>query len=75
MKRFLLTVICAFMFVVTLSACGGNTAETPKVIENVTFESQRVLEDGEEHGIYVSGTIPDGVSVEYENNTATKTGL
>ena len=63
------------MFVVTLSACGGNTAETPKVIENVTFESQRVLEDGEEHGIYVSGTIPDGVSVEYENNTATKTGL
>ena len=75
MKRFLLTVICAFMFVVTLSACGGNTAETPKVIENVTFESQRVLEDGEEHGIYVSGTIPDGVSVEYEINTATKTGL
>lgn len=43
-------------------------------IEGIIFESESVEWDGEAHGIYAQG-MPDGVTVSYENNGQTETGI
>ncbi|MCX4287570.1 MAG: hypothetical protein OSJ68_09875, partial [Clostridia bacterium] len=44
-------------------------------IEGITFSGKKFVYTGKPHSIYISGTIPDGVKVEYENNTATEAGV
>lgn len=56
-----------------LSICATLTINKAK-IEGVTFESKTVEWDGEQHSILVSG-LPDGVEVEYTNNTQTDVGV
>ena len=41
----------------------------------VTFDSDTVTYDGESHSILIQGTLPTGVTVEYENNGQTTVGL
>ena len=40
----------------------------------ITFEDLTVPYDGEEHTLEVTGTLPEGVSVEYTNNKLTNAG-
>lgn len=57
---------CIFAF----SAC----ASPPKDITGVSFENLTVYYDGNEHSVTITGTLPEGVSVTYENNVGTETG-
>lgn len=41
---------------------------------NVTFESKKVVADGKEHALELTGTLPEGFTVEYENNKGTVDG-
>ncbi len=41
---------------------------------NVKFYSRSFLEDGQEHELLISGQLPDGVTVQYENNKRTEEG-
>lgn len=45
-----------------------------KDIEGITFEGAEFVYDGEEHKIEIAGTLPEGVSVSYENSKATDAG-
>ena len=47
---------------------------TAREITGITFEDGSFYYDGEEHGIYISGTLPTGVTVEYTDNTRTSIG-
>ena len=80
MKRF-----CGFLLSVSLClfgcwafvACGGNDnppEPSLAVITGVTFEDRTFAYDGTEKKIEVTGDIPDGVTVVYENNTAMDAG-
>ena len=46
----------------------------PETITGVTFEDQTFTFDGNEHSISVTGDVPDGVTVAYENNSAVNAG-
>ncbi len=46
----------------------------PETITGVTFEDQTFNYDGKEHSISVTGDVPDGVTVAYENNSAVNAG-
>ena len=48
--------------------------ESGKTIEGVTFSGVTYTYDGEEKQVVVTGTIPDGVSVQYTDNKATNAG-
>ena len=41
---------------------------------NVTFESKKVIADGTEQSLELTGTLPSGYTVEYENNKGTTDG-
>ena len=60
------------------SSGDGNEPPTPtpplKEFTGIAFESKTVDYDGSEHSIVVSGTLPDGAKVDYENNAATNAG-
>ncbi len=60
------------------SSGDGNEPTTPtpplKEFTGIAFESKTVDYDGSEHSIVVSGTLPDGAKVDYENNAATNAG-
>lgn len=43
-------------------------------LSNITFSDKTVEGDGSEQSLVISGELPEGVSVSYENNTATATG-
>lgn len=43
-------------------------------ITGVTFEDKTVYYDGNPHSLTVTGELPEGCSVTYENNTATNVG-
>ena len=78
MKRMkILKVLALIVFVLPfafiLSACGDN--DNLKTFENITFANQTVDYDGQEHQIVVSGELPDGVSIVYENNKGTNAGV
>lgn len=61
-------------FAFMLSACGDNESNL-NTFTNVVFANQTVDYDGEEHQIVVSGELPDGVSIVYENNKGTNAGF
>lgn len=41
---------------------------------NIKFESKEVIADGNVHTLEISGTVPEGYSVEYENNSGSEDG-
>ena len=43
-------------------------------MSGITFNGDEVTYDGNVHSLAISGTLPDGVSVEYENNDKTNYG-
>jgi len=43
-------------------------------LSGITFMDQKVLYDGKEHIIEISGALPKGVSVQYENNSKIEPG-
>ncbi|MCH7415874.1 MBG domain-containing protein, partial [Belliella sp. R4-6] len=47
---------------------------TPATITGITFEDGSFVFDGTEKTIEISGTLPNGASVAYANNTRTNTG-
>jgi len=44
-------------------------------MSGITFEDLTVMYDGQPHSIYINGDLPQGVSVNYENNGQTKVGV
>lgn len=52
----------------------ANLTITPATITGVTFESQTFVFDGTEKSIEITGDLPDGVDVSYQNNTRTAVG-
>ncbi len=60
--------------IIIFSACGDNESNL-NTFTNVVFANQTVDYDGEEHQIVVSGELPDGVSIVYENNKGTNAGV
>lgn len=60
---------------VTVTLTAKLTIVAPDVdITGVTFEDLTVFYDGNPHEITVTGVLPNGVTVTYENNTATEVG-
>lgn len=51
------------------------TIEKAEYALNVTFESVTIVYDGASHSIFISGDLPSGVSVTYENNDHTQAGV
>lgn len=64
-----------FCFGLLFSACSDATSNPDKDITGITFESQTFVYDGTEKTITISGKLPDGVTVAYENNKATEVGV
>ena len=61
-------------------------ANTPKVInwtiekalinlDNISFENGTFIYNGKEKNLYISGTLPKGVRVEYDNNGQIQPGV
>ncbi len=50
------------------------TINIVKSMYDVKFESKEVLADGNEHTLEMTGNLPNGFSVEYENNKGTESG-
>lgn len=50
------------------------TINIVKSMYDIKFESKEVIADGAEHKLELTGTLPSGFSVEYENNTGTVDG-
>lgn len=69
-----------FVIGILLSLCIISCNDkNPKVLKqldtsSIKFEDKVVVYSGEENVILVSGDIPEGVSVVYENNTLTDAG-
>ena len=47
---------------------------TPASIEGITFTGNTITYDEKAHSIYIEGTLPNGVTVSYENNDQTNVG-
>ncbi len=85
MKKLLAAFSLLFALVAAcgLAACGEKPEpkpdpkpeETLTDITGVTFTDKTVTYDGTEHEITVSGTLPAGVSVAYQNNKGTDVGV
>lgn len=50
--------------------------EAPKedLPDSITFSDKTVIYNGEEQSVEIAGTLPEGVTVAYENNTAVNAG-
>ena len=83
MKRkflFLALLLTLLVSAALLFACGNSDSATPEdedtgTITGVTFSNYTCDYDGEQKTLLVSGTIPEGVTVVYENNSATDSGV
>ncbi|MDE6355906.1 MAG: MBG domain-containing protein [Clostridia bacterium] len=87
LKKILTVFVAAFAVVLcaaAFAACGGNSStggngggnETPteKQFTGITFNDKTCTYDGTQKSVLIDGTLPQGTSVEYENNTATNAG-
>ena len=77
MKKILYLLLPLTLLLFALVGCGpSGEGDDPslKNISGVTFSDQTVTYDGTEHAITVTGTLPQGVSVEYADNTGTDAG-
>lgn len=70
-KIICLLLVCSFC-VTVFASCGGPSAD--EVFADITFEDAVVHYNGEAHELAISGTLPEGATVSYENNTATEEG-
>ena len=70
--------ICLFTFIslFSLIACNDTKLEQKQDYDmsGITFEDKTVTYDGNEHEILIEGTLPEGVTVTYENNKLTEVG-
>ncbi|MCQ2400242.1 MAG: MBG domain-containing protein, partial [Clostridia bacterium] len=71
----ILTLVSALAF--SLSACGTKEEKKPKIneITGVTFENGTFTYDGTEKEIVITGELPDGVTVIYQDNKRTLAGV
>lgn len=88
MKKILLLVLALSLSLLLLTSCDilgnfipGLAPETPDEQRTETFDSSKLsfpdrifTYDGNTRGITVSGTLPEGVTVEYEGNNCTDVG-
>ena len=75
------TAVGTYQVKAIISAPNYNTLEltaTLKIearkITGITFEDASFVYDGNEHSISIKGSVPEGVSVQYENNKRTAVG-
>ncbi len=70
--------ICLLTFIslFSLVACNDTKLEQKQDYDmsGITFEDKTVTYDGNEHELTISGTLPEGVTVTYENNKLTEVG-
>ena len=73
MKR----LVVVFMIIVAIcfsvgcknNGCKNNSGDTNNYdLSNVSFNDMNVIYDGEEHSVLLSGELPEGLEVEYQNN-------
>ena len=69
MKKILFSLV--LMLFCLLTSCSGTKKYD---LSNITFEGETVVYDGEEHSIYIQGDLPEGLSVEYLNNSHVDAG-
>ena len=76
----LLIVALSLTLVLSLASCdalngllGNGEAEVPD-LSGISFSDETVTYDGGAHSLEISGTLPEGVTVEYENNGKTNAG-
>lgn len=75
MKK-LVSLFLLVSLLLTLTACGPTQSDPPpkEEFKNITFENVIVHYTGNEHKVEIKGTLPEGTTVTYENNTATEEG-
>lgn len=76
MKTRKLTTLILVLAIITLTSASlltACTAETPDM-SGISFESKSYVYDGLEHELVIKGTLPEGVTVSYENNKLTDVG-
>lgn len=76
MKTRKLTTLIIVLAIITLTSASlltACTAETPDM-SGISFESKSYVYDGLEHELVIKGTLPEGVTVSYENNKLTDVG-
>lgn len=74
LKAIGLTVLILCLCVCCFAACDDKD-QSDKIFENVSFENAVVHYNGEAHEIIVSGDLPEGTIVTYENNEAVEEGV
>ena len=55
-----------------------NVRQSTKIdvdLTKVEFTSDSAIQDGQEHSLAITGTLPEGVTVSYENNNQTQPGI
>ena len=72
MKKRFLIIITALMLIFTLAACNGIKEEYD--MSSISFEDKEVFYNGQAHSIFISGTLPEGVSVSYVGNEKIEVG-
>ncbi len=65
-----IAVMLCFALCLAITSC----KKDPEVIEGVTLEDASFVYDGSAHSLAVKGTLPEGVTVSYEGNSATNVG-
>lgn len=59
---------------ITVRAKWGDVQKQNYDMSGVKFQSKTIVFNGEAHSIFISGKLPDGVTVEYVNNGKTNAG-
>ncbi len=79
MKKKLIIIVCALLVTaLVFTACSGgseNTDDGLMKITGITFGDVTVSYDGKEHVVEISGSLPEGATVTYENNKGTEAGV
>ena len=72
--RIIVLFIIALPIAFLLSSCGEDPQSTIKNFTGIAFENVTCDYDGNVHEITISGNLPEGAVVEYQNNKATNSG-
>lgn len=77
-KIFLLIIIIGSIFLVSCDEKTTSSSSMPTssvgFIEELVFSEQTFLYDGEVKSIFITGDLPESISVEYENNNKSEVG-
>ncbi len=74
MKKILLT-LCVCFSMLVLVACSSDDSMKDYDMSSVSFVNKTVAYTGSEQTITITGTLPEGVTVTYENNKLTEEGF